>query len=275
MVCQNAYDLKLEDDGELRFYTTSWNLPSGRDGPNGPLELVDGGQGNVNQNIYSCNSDGTGVTSYPTSSTRVGKFTYHPDHDHIHYDDYADYTATQQCVNGNSPRVRTGDKVSFCIMDTDNVDFTVPGAPGSAQYTECKDSQGMSVGWGDTYKRSTPGQYVKLDGDVVDGPPTCWKLCININPGPGKLQEQSPDDNECCMFLQFEGYGSTSFEEVASCSCNDEVEDLNIEAVNSEVLSSEIHGKCELFASFSRSCSFDALSHSCTYFVLLSLRRRR
>ena len=62
--------------------------------------------------------------------------------------------------------------------------------------------------------------------DVVDGDPSCWELCIHLNDnvsgggaGGGVWLEQSTDDNDCCVFTEFVGGGSTNFREVESCSC--------------------------------------------------------
>ena len=221
-------------------------MPDSSGKPNGPLELEDAGGGDVNQNIYSCNSAGTGLTG-PTRSENVGTFTFHPSHDHIHYDDYGgelhimpfdigmllsivavltaiavylslsqiDYIATKQCGSGD----RKGEKVSFCIWDTTRVDDNVlPWAPDRPDYDSCGSKQGMSVGWGDLYGKDLPDQWVDLGDEVVDGPSSCWKLCIVINP-ERNVEETSYDDNECCIFIEFSGGGSRSFQEVDTCSC--------------------------------------------------------
>jgi len=104
----------------LRFSTTSWNNGTG------PLQLeagpVDTGSGKqqVLQRVFL--SDGTSFHRL------AGYFEWHPAHNHFHFDDYALYTL--QPVNAPGGSVRTGSKMTFCVMDNAKVDTSLPGAPG-------------------------------------------------------------------------------------------------------------------------------------------------
>lgn len=171
---------------KLRFSTTSWN------GGAGPLELVAGdidtnGKQRVWQRVYS--SDGR------STLTLAGSFTYHADHDHIHFDDYATYSL--QPVNAPGGSQRTGVKTTFCVMDTTAVNTSLPGAPQSAAYATCgRVMQGMSVGWGDTYGAHLSGQEIDFTNNA-DG---VYALRIKIDPKE-LIQESNNGDNESCVLL--------------------------------------------------------------------------
>jgi hypothetical protein len=173
---------------ELRFSTTSANLGDG------PLELyggqVTGDSQQVHQRIY--NNDGT-------SSDRVaGSMTYHEAHGHIHFDDYADYVLESETAPGQS--LRTGTKQTFCIIDTDRINHRLPGAPKKAVYTTCGSEQGMSVGWGDTYRYYLAGQSIDITG-LPDGD---YRLIIRIDP-KGRLLETDESDNESMVRVRITG----------------------------------------------------------------------
>ena len=174
-------------DSTLRFSTTSWNNGTG------PLQIeagsVDTGSGKqqVYQRIF--NNDGT------SSRFFAGWFEWHPTHNHFHFDDYALYDL--QPINAPGGSERTGQKTTFCIMDTTKIDASLPGAPASAGYSTCGNQiQGMSVGWGDTYGSSLPGQEI----DFTDNPDGIYQLRIGIDPNT-KIIESSEDDNKSCVLL--------------------------------------------------------------------------
>ena len=171
----------------VRFSTTSWNNGTG------PLELVGGevdpvsGKQNVYQRIYL--SDGTSFLHF------AGLFEYHPEHFHIHFDDYALYSLLPVTATGSSPP--SGEKVSFCIEDTTKVDTRLPGAPHQAVYAACGfQVQGLSIGWGDTYGAQLPGQEIDFT-DAADG---IYQLKIGIDP-TGALIESDKTDNESCVLV--------------------------------------------------------------------------
>jgi hypothetical protein len=174
---------------ELRFSVTTANLGDG------PLELVGGETGRGKQNIYQriYLSDGT---SY---ERRVGSFVWHPEHNHIHVENYADYVLQAVSAPGNSKR--TGQKTSFCVMDTDRI-----GTIGGSQphYTTCDGTvQGMSVGWGDTYSSRLAGQEIDLTG-LPDGD---YTLTVIADPF-GRLRETTTADNTSCILLRLAGISS-------------------------------------------------------------------
>ena len=175
---------------ELRFSVTSVNVGDG------PLEFIGGETGKGKQNIYQriYLSDGTFY------DRRAGAYVWHPEHMHIHVENYAAYTLQALNANGNSKR--TGQKTTFCIMDTDKYGTLGSSTP---HYTTCENTvQGMSVGWGDTYHSGLAGQEIDLTG-LPDGD---YTLSVKIDP-LGRFTESSTADNTSCIRLRLTGLAST------------------------------------------------------------------
>ncbi len=173
---------------ELRFSATTWNAGTG------PLELLAGETGAGQQNVYQrlYNGDGT------YNDLLAGSFVWHPGHNHFHFEDYAIYSLQLANSPGNS--VRTSAKTTFCVMDTGRVDGSLPGSPNRAVYTNCGNQvQGMSVGWGDTYGASLPGQSINLS----DWPDGDYKLSIVVDPKQ-HIVETDETDNSSCLLIHID-----------------------------------------------------------------------
>jgi hypothetical protein len=151
----------------LRFSNTVWNAGGG------PLELhgSPGGTSSVTQWIFD---DAGGYTE-----VKVGDdFTFHPGHNHFHFEDFAEYelwtkAAFDAWIAGGrnvGKAQRIGDKTTFCVMDTNRLQ-SLTGTPLSPFYSQCGTSvQGLSVGWGDTYGWQLPEQWIDLGGAyLADG----------------------------------------------------------------------------------------------------------
>ena len=178
-----AADLHIENatDGRtlLRFSATTWN--SGL----GPLELIAGETTSTKQKVYQriYLDDGTSYDNL------AGEFVWHSDHNHFHFENYALYSLQPVDAPGASERI--SNKTTFCVMDTDRINHRLPGAPKKAHYTTCDaDVQGMSVGWGDTYKYDLAGQ----DIDITDLPSGEYNLVVEVDP-KNVLQETGELDN--------------------------------------------------------------------------------
>ena len=200
LVALPAHEMRVTNvDGvkELRFSTTSANLGDG------PFVIVGGNvtgdSQQVNQRIYY--SDGS------FEDRNAGFWQYHPTHNHIHVDDYADYVL--EAVDAPGQSLRTGAKQTFCILDTDRIDHRLPGAPKKAVYTTCgADLQGMSVGWGDTYRYYLDGQSIDITG-LPDGD---YRLVIRIDP-KGRFAELDESDNESVVNIRIEGNSVTNLDQ--------------------------------------------------------------
>ncbi len=193
-----AFDLRLVPNfstggKEIRFSTRSWNKGVG------PLELVAGETGSQGQNVYQrvYLSDGSHVDYF------AGTFVWHPAHNHFHFEGYALYSLEPINAPGGSPK--SGNKTTFCIMDTNKIDASLPGAPQQAVYSTCGTTiQGMSVGWADTYGYTLEGQSVDFTGN----PSGDYCLTIQIDP-KGRLLETDEQDNVASSLLHIDVERST------------------------------------------------------------------
>ncbi len=131
----------------------------------------------------------------------AGNAAYHPTHNHVHYSDYANYILEPDTTGSVNPR--KGSKTTFCIMDTTGVNTQLKGASGSAVFNWCPtqdpnfNTQGMSVGWGDTYGSNLSGQTMAV-GDLVPG---MYRLRHVFDP-KNLLVELSEGDNESCRRVE-------------------------------------------------------------------------
>jgi hypothetical protein len=187
----------------MKFSATSWNPGDAK------LELIarnpqtDPVTGQVkqpvDQRIYC---SGGGYYDRP-----AGNAEYHPEHNHVHYNDYANYIL-EPADGSNQQNPRQGSKTTFCIMDTTSVNTQLQGASASAVFDWCPtqdpsfNTQGMSVGWGDTYGSNLPGQSL-LIGDLAAG---MYRLRHVFDP-KNLLKEKAEDDNESCKLVEI-GDGS-------------------------------------------------------------------
>jgi hypothetical protein len=190
--------IAMRDANNMQFNTTSWNSGGGR------LELVAKNLVNdpatsqtkqqVDQRIYC-----SGGAFYDRSA---GTAEYHPAHNHVHYNDYANYILEfADTSNPQSPR--QGTKTTFCIMDTTGVNTQLAGASPAAVFDWCPtqdpsfNTQGMSIGWGDTYGASLAGQSLY----IADLTPGIYRLRHVFDP-KNKLLESSDGDNESCKLVE-------------------------------------------------------------------------
>lgn len=189
-----AHELRIQQIGKkkyLRFSTTSWNNGTG------PLEIRGGAtdrqtkRQKVYQRIYSDNGTSRDVLA--------GSFVWHKAHTHIHFDDYAVYTLQSISAPGASDRQSA--KTTFCIIDTDHVSPGLENSPSSAQYTSCSMAmQGMSVGWGDTYRYYLDGQSI----EITNLPNGEYNLKIEVDP-KGRIVESDETDNTNNLHIQITG----------------------------------------------------------------------
>jgi hypothetical protein len=130
----------------------------------------------------------------------VGRFVWHPEHQHYHFEDFALYELRRFRADGRinlKPRglVATSEKISFCVIDVEQ-----DRSPSSPLYTlphplyySCfagAGFQGISPGWRDVYSSGTPGQEFPLESLV----PGRFALIIHSDPDD-RLFETDNDDN--------------------------------------------------------------------------------
>lgn len=153
---RDAHVVTMNGQKLLRF--TTWAANRGV----GPIELrggqVNGALQDVDQRVYD--SDGVSF-----SDQRVGTFVYHPEHGHIHFQDYADYYLREVNADDSAgSALGSSEKVSFCLLDSQKASPPHPGTPPNRFYVQCDEFQGISVGWVDVYDFTLPGQNINLTG---------------------------------------------------------------------------------------------------------------
>lgn len=139
----------------LRFANATPNIGRGRLELRGGDILPDGSQ-QVFQRIYY--SNGTFI------SRLAGTFDYHPEHNHIHFNEYAAYRLRKVTfLRGVGRVVARSEKVSFCIRNSLPYNPRLPGFNPISEYSECEgDVQGIGVGWSDVYGKNLPGQWIDI-----------------------------------------------------------------------------------------------------------------
>ena len=186
-----AFDIGLNRQGTiLRFAANVWNAGDS------PL-VVDGfrrdGEDVMDAYQYYFDSDGNQV-----GYDLVGEMRYHAaNHQHWHFQDFARY----RLLTPDKRHVAKSRKVSFCLANTDAVDYTVEGAEWRPDNTDlntaCGESDSLSVrevlsaGSGDTYHQYRAGQAFRIK-DL----PTGWYLiAVEANPR-NVLVEHDTTDND-------------------------------------------------------------------------------
>src|SRR5262245_55464579 len=127
---------------DLRLTTAMANIGTA------PMELRGGEtHADTSQDVYQRVYEPDG--SY--TDVLAGTFTYHPEHGHIHFDEFAQFRLRQVLPDGGvGDIVAAGDKVSFCLLDVDRYNASGPILP---HFLKCGQVQGISVGWADVYSR--------------------------------------------------------------------------------------------------------------------------
>lgn len=198
---QSCFDSEREEQGAvqcLRFDQVLQNVGEG------PVELRFSREAGVRQDepvaqrIYR--SDGT------FADRSAGLVEFHPVHGHYHFKGFAQSELWLADASGTpvgTVPAAVGDKVSFCVADTDLVSFGRKGdGPLSYPAPDCLDPKrvvgtteffwyGMTRGWADRYNWYLPDQYIDTSG-LVDG---TYVLFTRVDP-EGKLVEAN-DTNNC------------------------------------------------------------------------------
>ena len=171
---------------------------------NGPLELrAENSSANGNDerdpgDLHARGLEGAGSSLILVSSATIGTFAFHPAHNHWHMGDFAQYELRSINVDGSTGAVvATTKKTSFCMIDTDTIDSTLPHF-GMGLAHSCGQSarQGVKVGMGDTYSASLPDQYIDIT-TIADG---TYRLVSVADPNTadrpgGRLQETNDHNN--------------------------------------------------------------------------------
>lgn len=177
----------------IRFSSTFSNIGEG------PFEIIghhEPDQSKTYATQYIKSSEG------PGEYREVGTFVYHPEHKHWHIDKYVQYQLWSIKNGKQDQLVASTDKQSFCIWDEHIYDLTIPNAVKSRVYSSAcsRNTQGMSIGWADTYLARVEGQELKI-GNLPDGQ---YILTFTVNPDR-KIFEIEYENNSDWLKIQITG----------------------------------------------------------------------
>jgi hypothetical protein len=119
-----------------------------------------------------------------------GDFIYSDCHMHFHFTSFARYELRQR---GTTTVIAPGQKRSFCVEDTRQVDTAAPVEKKYCCTAACENRQGLQVGWGDLYPSTLPCQWIDITGVA----PGDYDLCVFLNT-EGLLAED-PAGNSACV----------------------------------------------------------------------------
>lgn len=167
------YDYEIEGD-LLRFTTALANRGPGNLELRGGPVLADGTQ----QLFQRVTNTGGAFEDVAID----GSFTFHPTHDHIHFDGYAIYNLRSVTPDmGVGEIVASGGKISFCLLDVARYSLSAP----RSRYATCDEvKQGITTGWSDVYGRHLPDQWINISR-VPDG--QYW-LEVTVDPDDQLLE---------------------------------------------------------------------------------------
>jgi len=186
-----AFGITLNRAGTaLRFGANVWNA-----GPS-PM-VVEGFRDNLEEEHMTAYQFFYDADGNELGHEQVGELHWHGgNHNHWHFEDFATYRLLKA---DKSTAVRST-KNSFCLANTDAVDYTVPGADWHPEGTDlgsaCGGQEALSVrevlssGSGDTYYQFRTGQAFRL-GNLPDG---IYYIQVLANP-EGNLIEESTTNN--------------------------------------------------------------------------------
>ncbi len=131
----------------------------------------------------------------------VGTFTWHPAHNHHHYEDFAEYLFEPALrAPGTTAGLSLRQKTTFCIRDDQRMPADIPNVPVGPVFTTCgPEKQAVSPGWIDVYPSTLPDQYV----DVNDAPPGIYALSFLLDP-MGRLIEERGDNNIATTLIELD-----------------------------------------------------------------------
>jgi Lysyl oxidase len=212
---QSCFESEIAENGAmqcLRFDQVMRNKGAG------PLELRFDRQigviqdEDVAQRVYRSNG-----TFYDLPA---GQVEFHPIHSHYHFKDFAQSVLWHADSAGHpvgTAPAAVGDKVSFCVSDTDLIAWGEKGDdPLSYPAPDCLDPKqtignteffwyGLSRGWADRYNWYLPGQMIDTAG-LSDG---TYVLLTTVDP-INKLLESDNTNNCASVIVELTGLSTSA-----------------------------------------------------------------
>jgi hypothetical protein len=144
----------------------------------------------------------------PVGRALIGELTYHLEHQHWHFEQFARYSLLDTEMNP----VMVSDKESWCLAPSDPMDLLVQNADWRTFPQDLSSSCGfrqtgalwirevLPVGWGDTY-----AQYQNAGAfDISDLPNGWYYLRTEVDP-VGAILERTSDDNIADRLIRLRG----------------------------------------------------------------------
>jgi len=155
-------DLRISKSNGLKLLQLSNEVWNGGDGPLDLRAENSGTTTNAYQRLMTHDANGAWTA---VSERLAGTFAFHSAHDHWHFEDFAKYELRANTNGLPGALLRSGGKTSFCIIDTTQVDTALPHAMPRT-YSTCTrtSTQGLAVGWSDTYLYYLAGQSIDVTG---------------------------------------------------------------------------------------------------------------
>ena len=199
---RRPYAMRITHEGGatlLRFTNTIANVGAG------PLELRPDNAGETTTAYQRIFTHGATLDWELKYEREVGTFVFHPQHNHWHFEAFAEYQLHEVATGGGVGEVlrEAADKVSFCVIDSVSINMRLPHATATPGYaTQCTQDaiQGISVGWADRYGWQLYGQWVDISG-LPDG--TYW-LTSEADP-LDLIDETKEGDNRNAMKIRITG----------------------------------------------------------------------
>jgi hypothetical protein len=129
----------------------------------------------------------------------VGEFVYHPTHGHFHLEDFALYQIWSLTPEDELHELAaSGEKLSYCLMETNIIDRNNPSFQRQRQHTDCgQETQGILPGWGDRYNAELDGQTIDIT-HLANGR---YALISTANP-TGTLLESDYTNNSGVVIVE-------------------------------------------------------------------------
>ncbi len=191
-----VYDLSAwnrRDKDLLSFASTPWNA--------GPAPLVVEGFRRRDRKVMDAFQYFYDTQGFPVGRVPIGEMRFHRGrgHNHWHFPQFVRY----DILDADKERVVKSGKQGFCIVPTDAVDLTLPGAAyrpwNDDRSTECGQPRSLWVrevlnaGWGDTYYQSVAGQAFDIT-DVPNG-----RYIVRMRTDPRGVMRQQRTENDVAL----------------------------------------------------------------------------
>jgi len=138
------------------------------------------------------------IDGEPVGRAPIGQLEYHAGggHNHWHFEEFTQYSL----LDASLTEVLVSGKQSWCLVNTDAIDLTLPNANmlGFSQdlFTSCGGPGALwireilDVGWGDTYSQYVSGQAF----DITNLPNGTYYVRVHVNP-TGSMFESTATNN--------------------------------------------------------------------------------